>query len=377
MRDPYSVLGVKRDAEPDEIKAAWRNIAKAVHPDQNRDDPNATIRFAEIGQAYDVLKDPKKRSRYDQERRMAEIRKREQTIQQQRDAAREANARAKAAQANAERMMEELARAEKAKAQAGGAPQPASAESAEDMISRIFGAPPGAAAPKTDTAAGAATEAAAGNGDAAAPAADPHAAKAHALPLPLQAVDLLASLVRRIRGIQPAPEKAPDTPVEATVTIEDLLAEKWVTVTLPEGRDVRFHLEAGILEKPEGLILRLKGQGLKLQGMQRGDVTVTLRVDQSGLFQLKGANIHSILPVTLENAVLGCETMADAPDGAVPVTVPAWSGSDQAIRIPGRGLPRGDGGRGDLVVEVRLMLWEKPDEKVTDLMRSMREGLFL
>ena len=59
------------------------------------------------------------------------------------------------------------------------------------------------------------------------------------------------------------------------------------------------------------------------------------------------------------------------------MTVPAWSGSDKTIRIPGEGLADEDGAKGDLIVELRILLWEKPDDKVTDLMRSMREGLFL
>ena len=57
MRDFYSILGVKRDAGADEIKAAWRTKAKSVHPDQNRDDPLANNRFAEIGRAYFALMD--------------------------------------------------------------------------------------------------------------------------------------------------------------------------------------------------------------------------------------------------------------------------------------------------------------------------------
>ncbi|SPZ33554.1 DnaJ family molecular chaperone [Agrobacterium tumefaciens] len=110
MRDPYSILGVKRDARHEEIKAAWRTKAKTVHPDANRDDPDASARFAEIGQAYDLLKDPKKRDLYDQARRAAEKKQRGETIMQQREAAREAAERAKAA----EKLMEELARADAA-----------------------------------------------------------------------------------------------------------------------------------------------------------------------------------------------------------------------------------------------------------------------
>ena len=73
MRDPYAVLGVKKSAGQEEIKAAWRSLAKAVHPDQNHDDPLATVRFTEAGRAYDLLRDPDKRSRYDRQQREAEI----------------------------------------------------------------------------------------------------------------------------------------------------------------------------------------------------------------------------------------------------------------------------------------------------------------
>lgn len=118
MRDFYSVLGVKRDAGADEIKAAWRSKAKSVHPDQNRDDPLANNRFAEIGRAYEVLKDPAKRNRYDQQRVKVEAMEREQTIMQQRQSAREAAEKAKQAKANAERILAELAQAEAAKAKA-------------------------------------------------------------------------------------------------------------------------------------------------------------------------------------------------------------------------------------------------------------------
>ena len=126
-----------------------------------------------------------------------------------------------------------------------------------------------------------------------------------------------------------------------------------------------------------GQVLHLKGQGLKLQGMLRGDVAVTVHLSTDARFILDGHDIRTTLPVTIENAVLGCETTVEGLNGPVKLTVPAWSGSDQIVRIPGEGLPDGNGGNGDLIVELRLMLWDKPDDKITDLMRSMREGLFL
>ena len=65
MRDLYEVLGIERGASPDEIKAAYRRLARQHHPDVNQDDPHAEETFKEIGQAYAVLSDPNKRKEYD------------------------------------------------------------------------------------------------------------------------------------------------------------------------------------------------------------------------------------------------------------------------------------------------------------------------
>ncbi|KPF46780.1 DnaJ domain-containing protein [Rhizobium sp. G187] len=433
MRDFYSILGVKRDAGADEIKAAWRRQAKSAHPDQNPDDPLAHSRFAEIGHAYDILKDPAKRRRYDQSRVKPDALDRDNTIMKQREAARAAAERAQQAKANAERVMAELAEAEAEKARAdaaaaqaaqnarnaqaaanasraaqsaaqaaaqaaaqtasasqagpqaaaadrakttrtaedvktagGGAQKESSdkAESPEEMVSRIFGeGPEAAAAADSIKREREAADAAAANGS-----------NRQAIPSLLSPIELFTSLVRRLRGVpDTVPEKAPDVFAEAIVAIGDLLEQKSVPLTLNDGRDVRVPLK-GVTD---GHVVRLREQGLRLPGMNRGDVAVTVRVARSERFVVDGFDLRTVLPITLENAVLGCETEVEGPEGKVPLTVPAWSNSDQVIRIEDLGLPNGEGGRGGLVVEVRVMLWEKPDEKVTDLMRLMREGLYI
>lgn len=426
MRDFYSILGVKRDAGADEIKAAWRTKAKSVHPDQNRDDPLANNRFAEIGRAYEVLKDPAKRSRYDQQRMKVEALEREQTIMQQRQSAREAAEKAKQAKANAERVLEELARAEAEKAKADAA-QAAKMKAAKEQAAEAKAkaqaqagvreetadaAASGASESGADKATGAASGATGGStagpsasvgGTASGPEEtvsrifgdSPEAAAAaenlrreqeaaelsEGMPLkpaasPLLApIELLSSFVRRLRGAPPPlPEKAPDIFADAVVAIADLLEQKSVSITLNDGREVRVPLD-GVTE---GHVVRLKNQGLKFQGLQRGDVAVTIKVLKAERFLVDQFDIRTVLPITLENAVLGCESQVEGPDGTmVSVTVPAWSNSDQMIRIDDLGLPNGEGGRGALVVELRVMLWEKPDEKVTDLMRLMREGLYI
>lgn len=65
-RDYYEVLGVDRNATQDEIKKAYRKMAMKYHPDRNKDDPGAEEKFKEAAEAFDVLKDPEKKARYDQ-----------------------------------------------------------------------------------------------------------------------------------------------------------------------------------------------------------------------------------------------------------------------------------------------------------------------
>ena len=64
-RDYYDVLGVSRDATDDELKKAYRRLAREYHPDANPDDPDAEAKFKELGEAYAVLSDPNRRSTYD------------------------------------------------------------------------------------------------------------------------------------------------------------------------------------------------------------------------------------------------------------------------------------------------------------------------
>ena len=65
MADHYEILGVSRDASPDEIKRAYRNLARQYHPDANQNDPDTAEHFKEVNRAYEVLSDPQKRANYD------------------------------------------------------------------------------------------------------------------------------------------------------------------------------------------------------------------------------------------------------------------------------------------------------------------------
>ena len=65
-RDYYEVLGLDKSASADDIKKAYRTLAKKYHPDMNPGDKEAEIRFKEVGEAYEVLSDPDKKAKYDQ-----------------------------------------------------------------------------------------------------------------------------------------------------------------------------------------------------------------------------------------------------------------------------------------------------------------------
>ena len=65
MKDPYDVLGVAKTATPEEIRKAYRQLAKKLHPDLNPGDKHAEDRFKEVSAANDLLSDPDKRKRYD------------------------------------------------------------------------------------------------------------------------------------------------------------------------------------------------------------------------------------------------------------------------------------------------------------------------
>ena len=159
-----------------------------------------------------------------------------------------------------------------------------------------------------------------------------------------------------------------------TVTIEDILNRAKVSVDGGDGQAIKLTLQPGTTD---GQVMRLREQGYRIPDMKPGDLIVTVRV-APGRFRVDGFDLRTELPVSIENAVLGWGTAIEGPHGRqIAIDVPAWSGSDKILRVAGEGLPDANGQKGDLLVEIRLMLHDKPDDKIIDLMRLQREGLYL
>lgn len=390
MRDPYSILGVSKNADQKEIKAAWRATAKTLHPDQNPDDPRAVGRFTEAGRAYDLLKDPDKRRLFDEARARAAAAAgrpaKEATFMEQRAERARAEAEAKAA-ALARAAAEARAAAAAAAVDAQNAANASKKkDNAEEVVSKIFGtrkssdsaesaqASTSAPPPQPEPSQAAKSDEQTYSAYDRAPEKVPEPKTSSHEPQPSPARDLVAYLLKRLTRQIPPPERAPDLNIDAMVSIEDILNRINPTVTLEDGKLLSIPLPDAI---KDGTQIRVEGYGHRLPGLKRGDVMATVRIKPHRWYRVDGHDLHTAVDIDIDKAVLGGEVKVETPDGTQKITIPPWSGSQYTARIANGGLPKGAGIRGDLIAEMRVLLWDRPDQKLVDLMRSLRDGLYL
>jgi molecular chaperone DnaJ len=126
-----------------------------------------------------------------------------------------------------------------------------------------------------------------------------------------------------------------------------------------------------------GAQIRVPGEGHAAPGpSRRGDLVIITRVGPHPLFTRKGDHLHCEVPLTVPEAALGARIRIPAPDGAVVVTIPAGTQTGQTLRIRGRGCPRLDrGGRGDLLVETRVVIPRNPDPALEEVLQDLRRLL--
>jgi DnaJ-class molecular chaperone len=141
-------------------------------------------------------------------------------------------------------------------------------------------------------------------------------------------------------------------------------------VELPTGKVLDVKIPAGV---EDGKQIRLRGQGMPGRHGVAGDAIVTIRVEPHPLFKPEGANLRLDLPVTLDEAVLGARVRVPTLEGAVELSIPPRSNGGRTLRLRGKGLPRKEGGRGDLLVSLRILLPEGADGELEALARRWRE----
>lgn len=313
MRDPYTVLGLKRDAGADEIKRAFRKLAKAHHPDYNKDDPKAAERFAEVNAAHEILGDEVKRKQFD------------------------------AGEIDADGKPRGFEHAY------GGGPGAGPGGFRFDFnAGGPFGGRPGAGGPQGGDPRDFFSDlfrqfetGGRGSGHPGAGAGPGGGGRRSSIP------------------------PGEDVALEAAVALEDVAQGGTRRITLPDGRTVELKIPKGVAN---GATLRLKGQGQASPfGGANGDALVTLRYTRHTDFTPDGADLRASVNVPLRQAVLGGPVRVPTLTGAAELNLPAWSSGGKVFRLKGKGLPLKER-TGDLLVTVQIDLGP-PDAELEALLR--------
>ena len=317
MRDPYEVLGVQKSANAEDIKRAFRRLAKKLHPDANKKDAKAAAKFAELNSAYEVLGDEKKRKAFDRGEIDADGKPRFHGFETA-SAARGPGGFGREGQFETFSWGPEGFR--RSSGRGGGFGR------FEDILSDMFGG--GAAGPGRRRSAG------------------------------VEAEDFDAM------------HRGQDIAAALTITLEEAARGTSKRMRLPTGKDVDVKIPAGLTD---GQQIRLKGQGLPGHGGPAGDALISVTIAPHPLFKIDGANLRLELPITLYEAVLGTKVRVPTLEGAVELAVPPGANASRTFRLKGKGLPV-RGGRGDLLATTRIVLPAHSDSELEEMMRRWRDS---
>ncbi len=343
LRDLYDILGVPRDATQDEIRRAYRRLARQHHPDVN-DDPQAEDRFKEMAAAYEILSDPEKRQRYD-------------------------------------------------RYGSGGGPIGFPFDDVTDLFEAFFGGSPfgqrRTATRRTRTRHGEDVyaqvsltfrEAAFGvrrevlvaklepcdrcDGSGAEPGTEP--SRCRTCGGSGQVQDVRRSIFGTVMTAHPC-------------SICEGTGEEIVRCERCEG-DGRVPLEATIpVDVPagvsDGMELRVAGAGhAGRAGGSPGDLYLSLSVEEDPVFERRGQDLFSILEVPMTQAALGAEVELETLDGAERIRVEPGTSSGTTVRLRGKGIPNlGRRGRGDLFVTVQIQTPRPGSQEERTLLERLAE----
>jgi DnaJ-class molecular chaperone len=317
MRDPYEILGVQKSASSAEIKRAFRRLAKKLHPDANKD-AKAAAKFGELNSAYELLGDEKKRKAFDRGEIDAEGKPRFPGFETA-GAGRGPGGFGREGQFETFTWGPDGFRRSTGRGGGGGFGR------FEEILGDMFGGT--AAGPRRRRSAGPETE----------------------------DFDAL--------------HRGQDVAAALTITLEEAARGATKRMRLPSGKDVDVKIPAGLTD---GQQIRLKGQGLPGHGGPIGDALISVTIAPHPLFKTEGANLRLELPITLYEAVLGTKVRVPTLEGAVELAIPPGASAGRTFRLKGRGLPI-RGGRGDLFVTTRIVLPERGDPALEEMMQRWRE----
>jgi len=158
---------------------------------------------------------------------------------------------------------------------------------------------------------------------------------------------------------------------KVTIPFSDAASGARRRIKLPNNKTLEVTIPAGV---NDGQQVRLKGQGEPgTGGGAAGDALITVHVTEHPLFEREGRDLRLELPVTLYEAILGAKVRVPTLDGSVELKVPAGSSSGRTLRLKGKGIRTDGKTPGDLLITIKIMLPERSDRELTDLMTRWRE----
>ncbi len=303
MPDLYQTLGVSRTASQDELKVAYRKLAKKLHPDLNPGRKDIETKFKEVTAAYDLLSDPDKRAQYDRG---------------------------------------EVDAMGNNKGTGGG-------------YSRGGADPFGGANSRGGFAGASQTRAGTGGGDA-------FGGFSEDLFADLFGVGRKRGSSGNAGYDRPRTKGADITYALSVGFIDACLGTKH-RVTLSSGKVIDVNIPPGT---EDGSKLRLKGQGQSSLG-EAGDAIVEIAVQPHGYFSKKGNDIYLDAPVSLPEAVLGANIKVPTLEGSVATKIPPNSNTGTLLRLKGKGVPPHQGQpAGDFFVRLKIVLPDGGDRDISD-----------
>jgi molecular chaperone DnaJ len=361
--DLYVVLGVPRGASPSEIKRAYRRLARRYHPDINPGDREAAARFRQILDAYETLTDPDRRRRYDlghTSRMVAEA------------TAYGFTGFDFSGSSDGERATTFGDLFEDVFTRRTTRPRPDGAERGADLHLKALlsfddawkGVQRTVSLARQDTC-----RSCAGTGfhrtvDARCVACEG------------------TGVVRSVRGHMVFSKNC--THCNGSGRLRQLACETCHGLGVEtRAETINVRIPAGVAD---GARVRVAGKGhAGVRGGEPGDLYIDVDVKPHPIFQRIEDDIHMVVPIAIHEAALGARIETPTPDGPMRLRVPPGTQSGQRFRFRERGVhsARGDG-RGDLVVEVRIVLPRVLDERSKELLRdfgringeSVREDVF-
>lgn len=340
-RDYYEVLGVSRDATADEIKKAYRRLARQYHPDVNKE-PDAAEKFKEVKEAYDVLSDPQKKAQYDRYGHQdptqgfggfdaSDLGGFGDIFDMFFGGGRRSNPHAPRKGADVQYSM----RIEFTEAVFGKETEIEIPKEVECGTCHGSGAKPGTSLETCRTCGGSGQE-------------------------EVVATTPFGRIVNR-RICRTCGGKGR--------LVREKCRECHGRGRIKVRRKIHLNIPAGV---DDGAQLRVAGEGeAGINGGPPGDLYVVLHVKPHPFFEREGNDIYCQVPITFVQAALGDEIEVPTVDGRVKLKIPAGTQTETFFRLRGKGVPylRGSG-RGDQHVKVRVVTPKHLSERQKELLRE-------